>query len=74
MVLLLKQGYIVEHLYMNTSPNEDISFHRLSGAHERDAEFSYDPSVDIVQNILNTETKLDRIGADSSCLHYQNFT
>ena len=69
MVLLLKQGYVVEHLYLNTSPNEDVSFHRLSPTHEKDAEFfSYDTSVDIVRNILNTESILGRIGADSSCL------
>lgn len=71
MAILLKRGYVVEHFYINTSPNEDISFHRLSHTHKRVSEFSYDMSVDLIQNILNFENKMDRTGPNSSFLGYR---
>ena len=56
--LLLKQGYKVEHSYMNLSVNENISFHRISPSDKKDLTLSYDDSLDIIENILNIEKNI----------------
>lgn len=58
-VLLLKQGYVVEHYYSNMPPNEDISSHRLLPTHKKYTEFSYDTSVNFMQNIANIARIMD---------------
>lgn len=53
--LLLKQGYRVEHSYVNMSPNDGISFHRISPSDKKELVFSYDTSLGLIQNIMNIE-------------------
>lgn len=56
--LLLKQGYVVEHSYVNLSENKDISSHRISPSDKKELTLSYDDSLDIIQNILNIEKNI----------------
>lgn len=61
LALLLKQGYVVQHYYANTSPNHDISFHRLSPTDKkREEDFSYDTTLDFMQNIYHIEKIVHR--------------
>lgn len=58
-VLLLKQGYVVEHYYSNTFLTDDISSHRLLPTHKKYTEFSYDTSANFMQNISNIARIMD---------------